>query len=48
MKNDNSLVGLFQDMFENTIITFNPGWDENANPIDKFDNARTIQKHLKF
>ena len=46
MKNDNSLVGLFQDMFENTIITFNPGWDENANPIDKFDNARTIQKHL--
>jgi predicted NUDIX family phosphoesterase len=47
MKNGNSLVGLFQDMFKNTIITFNPGWDENANPIDKFDNAITIQKHLK-
>jgi hypothetical protein len=48
MKNGNSLVGLFQDIFENTIITFNPGWDENANPIDKFDNARTIQKHLNL
>lgn len=47
MKNGNSLIGLFQGMFENNILTFNPGWDENANVLDDFDDVRTIQKHLK-
>ncbi len=47
MKNGNALVGLFQGMFENNILTFNPGWDENANTLDTFDDVRTIQKHLK-
>nr|WP_321222652.1 VOC family protein [uncultured Psychroserpens sp.] len=47
MKNGKSLVGLFQGMFENNILTFNPGWDENANSLDDFDDVRTIQKHLK-
>lgn len=47
MKNGNALIGLFQGMFENNILTFNPGWDENATPIDGFDDIRTIQKDLK-
>ncbi len=47
MKNGNALVGLFQGMFENNILTFNPGWDESANKLDSFDDVRTIQKHLK-
>lgn len=47
MKNGNALVGLFQGMFENNILTFNPGWDENANKLSSFDDVRTIQKHLK-
>ncbi|WP_047545857.1 VOC family protein [Psychroserpens sp. Hel_I_66] len=47
MKNGNSLIGLFQGMFENNILTFNPGWDENANALDAFDDVRAIQKHLK-
>lgn len=47
MKNGNSLIGLFQGMFENNILTFNPGWDESANMLDKFDDVRAIQKHLK-
>lgn len=47
LKNGNALVGLFQGMFENNIITFNPGWDESANNLDDFDDVRTIQKHLK-
>lgn len=47
MKNGNALVGLFQGMFENNILTFNPGWDENASKLDSFDDVRTIQKHLK-
>jgi catechol 2,3-dioxygenase-like lactoylglutathione lyase family enzyme len=47
MKNGNTLVGLFQGMFENNILTFNPGWDESANRVEPFDDVRTIQKHLK-
>ncbi|WP_282135949.1 VOC family protein [Seonamhaeicola maritimus] len=47
MKNGNALVGLFQGMFENNILTFNPGWDENANTLEQFDDVRDIQKHLK-
>jgi hypothetical protein len=47
MKNENSLIGLFQGMFEGNILTFNPGWDEDAQNIEKFEDVREIQKHLK-
>lgn len=47
MKNDKALIGLFQGMFDNNIITFNPGWDENASKLESFDDVRDIQKHLK-
>ena len=47
MKNGNALVGLFQGMFEQNILTFNPGWDENAQKVDDFDDVRAIQKHVK-
>ena len=47
MKNENSIIGLFQGMFENNILTFNPGWDENAKNVDPFDDVREIQKQLK-
>lgn len=47
MKNESSLIGLFQGMFENNIITFNPGWDADAKKVDEFDDVRIIQKHLK-
>mgnify|MGYP003671408993 CR=1 FL=1 len=47
MKNEESLVGLFQGMFENNILTFNPGWDQNAQTLEQFDNVRDIQAHLK-
>ena len=47
MKNGNSLIGLFQGMFENNILTFNPGWDEYAQKIEKFEDVRKIQQHLK-
>ena len=47
MKNGNALVGLFQGMFEGNILTFNPGWDENAQNLENFDDVRDIQKHLK-
>jgi len=47
MKNEESLVGLFQGMFENNILTFNPGWDQSANNLDSFDDVRSIQESLK-
>lgn len=47
MKSGNALIGLFQGMFENNILTFNPGWDESANKLDSFTDVRDIQKHLK-
>ena len=46
MKNGNALIGLFQGMFPNNILTFNPGWDENANKLDSFDDVRQIQQML--
>jgi predicted lactoylglutathione lyase len=47
MKNENSLIGLFQGMFDSNILTFNPGWDENANFVETFDDVREIQRQLK-
>lgn len=47
MKNGNALIGLFQGMFEGNILTFNPGWDENAQNIAGFDDLRVIQSKLK-
>lgn len=47
MKNEDSLIGLFQGMFESNILTFNPGWDSNANKLEKYDDVRKIQQQLK-
>jgi catechol 2,3-dioxygenase-like lactoylglutathione lyase family enzyme len=47
LKNGNSIIGLFEGMFKENIITFNPGWDENGQNTDSFDDIRFIQKHLK-
>jgi predicted lactoylglutathione lyase len=47
MKNEKTLIGLFQGMFEGNILTFNPGWDENAAELESFEDIRAIQKHLK-
>ena len=47
MKNENALIGLFQGMFEGNIMTFNPGWDENAQEVDNYDDVRKIQRDLK-
>jgi len=46
MRNENTLIGLFQGMFPENIITFNPGWDQNAQNIEDFQDVRDIQKSL--
>ena len=47
MKNGDHTIGLFQGMFEENMLTFNPGWDRNANKLDTFTDIRTLQRHLK-
>lgn len=47
MKNEKSIIGLFEGMFEKNIITFNPGWDENAQNLEDYDDVRLIQDNLK-
>lgn len=47
MKNDIAIVGLFQGMFEKNILTFNPGYDQNANELESFTDVRELQKELK-
>ena len=47
MKNGDTLIGLFQGMFEGNILTFNPGWDANASALDEYDDVRDIQKQLQ-
>lgn len=47
MKNDNCIIGLFQGMFEKNILTFNPGWNENAENLESFTDVREIQKQFK-
>ncbi|HSP23037.1 MAG TPA: VOC family protein [Planococcus sp. (in: firmicutes)] len=47
MKNGTTIIGLFQGMFEKNILTFNPGWDENAQNLEDFSDIRELQKTLK-
>jgi lactoylglutathione lyase len=47
MKNGDHAIGLFQGMFEENILTFNPGWDSGAQPLRDFDDIRTLQRRLK-
>jgi len=47
MKNGDHVIGLFQGMFEKNILTFNPGWDSNAQKLDTFTDVRVLQRQLK-
>ncbi len=47
MKNGAVVIGLFQGMFERNILTFNPGWDQDAQPVDPFTDIRELQAQLK-
>lgn len=47
LKNGDVIIGLFQGMFQGNLLTFNPGWDQNAQNVSEFDDVRTIQQGLK-
>lgn len=47
MKNDDHVIGLFQGMFDKNILTFNPGWNSDAQPLKEFTDIRELQRQLK-
>ncbi len=47
LKNGDTVIGLFQGMFEGNILTFNPGWDQSAQNVDAFTDVRQLQQQLK-
>ena len=47
LKNGDRVIGLFQGMFERNILTFNPGWDSNAQKLASFTDVRELQRQLK-
>jgi catechol 2,3-dioxygenase-like lactoylglutathione lyase family enzyme len=47
LKNGDHVIGLFQEMFEKNILTFNPGWDSSARKLDTFTDVRELQRQLK-
>ncbi len=46
LKNGEHTIGLFQGMFDKNIMTFNPGWDHQAQKLDTFTDVRELQRHL--
>lgn len=47
LKNGDTIIGLFQGMFDKNILTFNPGWDQNAQALASFTDVRALQRQLK-
>ena len=47
LKNGDHVVGLFQGMFPKNMLTFNPGWDQNAQKLASFTDVRELQRQLK-
>ncbi|SFR17143.1 VOC family protein [Poseidonocella sedimentorum] len=47
MRNGSTIIGLFSGFLEKNTLTFNPGWDENTDPLEAFEDVREIQKTLR-
>lgn len=47
LKNGETVIGLFQGMFEKNLLTFNPGWNQDAEAVDTFTDVRDLQRELK-
>jgi len=47
LRNGDKVIGLFQGMFERNTMTFNPGWDADANPVESFTDIRDLQRQLR-
>ena len=46
LRNGSTTIGLFEGLFERNTLTFNPGWDAQANPLADFRDIRDLQREL--
>ena len=46
LKNEETVIGLFEGMFPKNMLTFNPGWSQDAQNLDDFEDIRDIQQSL--
>jgi catechol 2,3-dioxygenase-like lactoylglutathione lyase family enzyme len=46
LRNGSTTIGLFQGMFDKNMLTFNPGWNQQAEPLESFKDVRVIQSEL--
>ena len=46
LKNGDTVIGLFQGMFDKNILTFNPGWDQSAQALNEFTDVRELKRRL--
>jgi len=47
LRSEATVIGLFQGMFEKNLLTFNPGWNQQIEQLEEFDDVRQIQQSLK-
>lgn len=47
LNNGDTVIGLFQGMFEGNLLTFNPGWNQKAGKVESFTDVRELQQRLK-
>jgi len=47
LQNGTATIGLFQGMFPDNILTFNPGWSRDASNLEEFTDVRDLQRQLK-
>lgn len=47
LKNGAHAIGLFQGMFDRNMLTFNPGWSQDAQPLEHYTDVRELQRQLK-
>jgi catechol 2,3-dioxygenase-like lactoylglutathione lyase family enzyme len=47
LRNGDTVIGLFEGMFERNLLTFNPGWDQDAQPLEAYTDVRELQQQLK-
>ena len=46
LRNKTCVIGLFQGMLERNTLTFNPGWDAEAQDLPSFTDLRDLQREL--
>lgn len=46
VNSDDHIIGLFEGMFDQPMLTFNPGWNQRAGPVDPFEDVRALHAQI--